>query len=282
MAAAFHQKIHVIDHLLDSAVFVEDHKRYRRDSNCKKSYDLYEADSGTSSARTNSCCGNNPIGGCQAALTVCHGHPDYSGLNTDSCVGGESWQQPCPTCSQSCCRSPSKFPSSENLQKHFLDSPMRETIPSFPPHRTIPEEETPEPTAAEVEQFDELLNMLQIRDSDLLQRNGELPAEDDPETTLQDNMLSLFDSIKTVSRRSSIYITDLMVSHICAVNSKRGVSVFHRLIEGGDNVKILDLLLRHDSSGINIQDNQGLAPIHVAFLMKRKKIVERLTVSSRT
>ena len=289
MVAAYHQKQQVIQFLLQSAVFVENHKRFRRDSKCK-SYDLYQADSGTSSAKTNSCCGNN-VSGCQAGLTGCHGHPDVSALQAaDSCVGGDSsWPLCCQTCTLNCSslcgggggtsRLASKRPSSENLTKH-LESPLRETTPPFP-HETILETEEfhVEPTTAEVERYDELLTMLQLPDCDLLQPNGALPAEDDPEKTLQDNISCLFDSIKTVSRRGSIFITEIMVSHLCAVNSRDGTTVFHRLIEGGDSVTILDMLLKCDQSGINIQDLQGLSPLHVACLMKRKKTVEKLTVS---
>ena len=288
MVAAYHQKQHIVKFLLESAVFIAEYMRNRRDSK-SKAYDLYQADSGTSSAKTNSCGGNNTAG-CQAGLTGCHGHPnsqevghcEHAGMNADSLMGPDSWLH-CPTCTQtcSCTHSKSKFTSSENLHyKGHLDSPLKESLPF---HETIPEgeengPETHEPTTAEVERYDELLHMLQMRESDILQPNGELPPEDDPEKTLADNMTSLFESMRSIHRRSSIFLTEIMVSHLCAINPKDGVTVYHRLIEGGDNVGILDLLLEADHSGVNMQDNHGLSPLHVACLMKRKKTVEKLTV----
>ena len=310
MLAAYHQKQHIVNFLLESAVYVEEHKRFHSRTKRASLRDAVSSDSGASSVRTTSCCGhcthsNNNVspslrqlnlrGSFQAQQSLLN---DLSPTTEycsgwcagDSCCQADSglWAQS-PTTNRSC----SKIASSDNLLRHFCpDSPARETLPSFPAHETIPEEEAQtctrhggtcacsrEPqTTAEVERYDELLNMLQLHDAELFGRKAQLPPEDDPEKTLHENVSSLLDSMQTVSRRGSVYVTELMVSHLCATSPRDGSSVFHKAVEGGDNVALLEALLKCDESAVNAQDCHGLTPLHVACLMKRRKIVEKLTV----
>ena len=55
--------------------------------------------------------------------------------------------------------------------------------------------------------------------------------------------------------------------------------VFHKTVEGGDNVAIAAGLLSMDSTVRNIQDSFGLTSLHLACKLNRRKIVELLIVS---
>jgi ankyrin repeat protein len=68
------------------------------------------------------------------------------------------------------------------------------------------------------------------------------------------------------------------VSHICAVNLFDGNTPLHRTIEGGDSVAIATALIEADAAVINMQNDAGLTPIHLACKLGRKKILERLLV----
>lgn len=73
-------------------------------------------------------------------------------------------------------------------------------------------------------------------------------------------------------------IVDSIVSHVCAVNLYNGNTPLHRTIEGGDNVVIATLLVEADGVVINMQNDAGFTPIHLACKLKRKKILEKLLV----
>lgn len=107
----------------------------------------------------------------------------------------------------------------------------------------------------------------------------ELPEEEEYEKTVLNNVAKLFESVATQEMRSSIFLTDILVSHLCAVNPNDGATCFHRLVQSGDHVTTLELLLKVNSTGINIQDNKGWSSLHLAVYLKRRKMVERLLVS---
>ena len=69
------------------------------------------------------------------------------------------------------------------------------------------------------------------------------------------------------------------MSHVCAVNLHDGNTPLHRTIEGGDNSTIATALLDTDGAVINMQNDAGLTPIHLACKLVRKKIVAYLLVS---
>lgn len=74
--------------------------------------------------------------------------------------------------------------------------------------------------------------------------------------------------------------TDGIVSHVCAVNLFDGNTPLHRTIEGGDYVDIVTALIEADAAVINVQNDAGLTPIHVACRLGRKKIIEKLLVGN--
>ena len=74
-------------------------------------------------------------------------------------------------------------------------------------------------------------------------------------------------------------IIDKSISHLCAVNWKDGRTAYHRAVESGDNVLLMEILTEADNSAVNIQDKHGLSPLHLACQLGRKKLVDKLVVS---
>lgn len=72
--------------------------------------------------------------------------------------------------------------------------------------------------------------------------------------------------------------TDDCVSHVSAVNLFDGCTSLHRTIEGGDNVQIVKALLEEDATCLNVQNDAGLSPLHLACTNGRKKTIEILLV----
>ncbi|XP_060583022.1 ankyrin-3-like isoform X2 [Ruditapes philippinarum] len=92
---------------------------------------------------------------------------------------------------------------------------------------------------------------------------------------MEQNKVSSY--LTDVERPKGLYIYhDGIVSHICAVNLFDGNTPLHRTIEGGDNVAIATALIEADAAVINMQNDAGLTPIHLACKLGRKKILERL------
>ena len=114
----------------------------------------------------------------------------------------------------------------------------------------------------------------------IVTETGYIPEDKEYEDQIQENISALFTSIHSVNNRGSIFITEIMISHLCAKSLTNGATCFHRLISAGDNVQLLTLLLDKDKTGINLQDVAGLAPIHLAAQLGRKKIVNKMTVSN--
>ncbi|XP_053375016.1 serine/threonine-protein phosphatase 6 regulatory ankyrin repeat subunit A-like isoform X2 [Mercenaria mercenaria] len=80
-----------------------------------------------------------------------------------------------------------------------------------------------------------------------------------------------------VERPKGLYIYhDGIVSHICAVNLFDGNTPLHRTIEGGDYSVIATNLVEADGAVINMQNDAGLTPVHLACKLGRKKILEKL------
>ncbi|XP_022109648.1 ankyrin-3-like [Acanthaster planci] len=70
------------------------------------------------------------------------------------------------------------------------------------------------------------------------------------------------------------------VNHLCAVNMRDGCAAIHRAVECIDEQKgvtNLLLLIAKDCSVINLQNFQGLSPLHLAAKLERKQIVKTLT-----
>ncbi|KAL4220754.1 hypothetical protein ACF0H5_021148 [Mactra antiquata] len=80
-----------------------------------------------------------------------------------------------------------------------------------------------------------------------------------------------------IERPKGLYIYhDSIVSHVCAVNLFDGNTPLHRTIEGGDNVVMATILIEADSAVINMQNDAGFTPVHLACKLKRKKILGKL------
>lgn len=69
-----------------------------------------------------------------------------------------------------------------------------------------------------------------------------------------------------------------MVSHVCAVNLFDGNTPLHHAIEKGDSVSIASALIEADSAVVNMQNDSGLTPTHLACKLGRKKVLEKLLV----
>jgi hypothetical protein len=76
-----------------------------------------------------------------------------------------------------------------------------------------------------------------------------------------------------------LLLSDGVVSHVCAVNLFDGSTSLHRAVESGDNVPLVKVLLAADKTCINIQNDAGLSPLHLACKLGRKKVLEHLLVS---
>lgn len=80
-----------------------------------------------------------------------------------------------------------------------------------------------------------------------------------------------------IERPKGLYIYhDGIVSHVCAVNLFDGNTPLHCAIEGGDYVDIAIALFAADGAIINMQNDAGLTPAHLACKLRRKKILEKL------
>ncbi|XP_070186884.1 ankyrin-1-like isoform X2 [Littorina saxatilis] len=91
---------------------------------------------------------------------------------------------------------------------------------------------------------------------------------------------SLDNLLHDVNRPKGLYIFhDGLVSHVCAVNLYDGSTPLHRAVEHGDNLQLVKLLLTADKTCINIQNNAGLSPLHLACKLGRKKVIELLLAS---
>ncbi|CAH1788028.1 unnamed protein product [Owenia fusiformis] len=94
-------------------------------------------------------------------------------------------------------------------------------------------------------------------------------------TNMLNSISTMFDDI--TKQRAGVFTSDKMVSHVCAVNAKDGATALHRTIQSGDHYQIILLLVECDQTCVNIQDDHGLSPIHLACKLGRRKIVEKLT-----
>ena len=72
---------------------------------------------------------------------------------------------------------------------------------------------------------------------------------------------------------------DGLVSHVCAVNLFDGSTALHRAVEFGDNCQLVKALVTADKTCINIQNDKGLSPLHLACQLGRKKVIQLLLVS---
>ncbi|WAR03280.1 ANR50-like protein [Mya arenaria] len=77
------------------------------------------------------------------------------------------------------------------------------------------------------------------------------------------------------ARTPDIY-RDSVVSHVCAVNLFDGNTPLHCTIEISNNTVIASALIDADSSVVNMQNDAGLSPVHMACRYGRKKILEKL------
>ncbi|XP_052243498.1 serine/threonine-protein phosphatase 6 regulatory ankyrin repeat subunit B-like isoform X2 [Dreissena polymorpha] len=83
--------------------------------------------------------------------------------------------------------------------------------------------------------------------------------------------------LHAVERPKGLFIFhDSVVSHVCAVNLFDGNTPLHRCIEGGDHVDIVQALLNADRAVVNIQNDAGLSPVHMACQLGRKKTLKQM------
>ncbi|XP_052801234.1 ankyrin-1-like isoform X2 [Mya arenaria] len=83
--------------------------------------------------------------------------------------------------------------------------------------------------------------------------------------------------LQDVERPKGLYIYhDSVVSHVCAVNLFDGNTPLHCTIEISNNTVIASALIDADSSVVNMQNDAGLSPVHMACRYGRKKILEKL------
>jgi len=80
---------------------------------------------------------------------------------------------------------------------------------------------------------------------------------------------------------SCLSISDSVVSHVCAVNLFDGTTPLHHIIERGDSVNIACAVIEADRVVVNMQNDAGLTPVHLACKLGRKKILEKLLVGGR-
>ena len=76
------------------------------------------------------------------------------------------------------------------------------------------------------------------------------------------------------------------INHVCAINTLDGCTAVHRAIQCSDQktgLLILGLLLTTDTAEtavINVQNVDGLTPLHLACKLDHKQVVKKLLVSS--
>ncbi|XP_023931037.1 ankyrin-1 isoform X1 [Lingula anatina] len=102
------------------------------------------------------------------------------------------------------------------------------------------------------------------------------PRKDDDGASLAGGMVGNFVA-GLQNAEGTIFREDGKVSHVLAINPRDGCTALHRAIEGGDNYSIALLLVEADLNCLNMQDHAGLAPLHLACKLVRKKTVEKLT-----
>lgn len=76
----------------------------------------------------------------------------------------------------------------------------------------------------------------------------------------------------------NVLSSDGITSHVCAVSLSNGSTALHRAIEHGDDYQAAKLLLTADSTCLNLQNDAGLTPLHLACKLGRKKVIELLLV----
>ncbi|KAK6166591.1 hypothetical protein SNE40_023246 [Patella caerulea] len=114
-----------------------------------------------------------------------------------------------------------------------------------------------------------------------LQYSGDIsPCLDDmPEIKIEEttNDKTLRVLLQDVQKPKGLQIFhDSLVSHVCAVNLFNGNNALHYTIQGGDNLPIIKNLLTADISCLNVQNDDGLSPLHLACKLGRRKSIEVL------
>jgi len=69
------------------------------------------------------------------------------------------------------------------------------------------------------------------------------------------------------------------VNHVYATNVSDGSTAYHRAVENGDNVSIMNCLLSSDESAVNERNAMGLSPLHLACKLNRLRTAKKLIVS---
>ena len=71
------------------------------------------------------------------------------------------------------------------------------------------------------------------------------------------------------------------MNHLYAVNKRDGCTAMHRAVECISEKRGLEnllLLIAKDSSAINLQNTQGLTPLHLAAKLEKRQIIKVLMV----
>ncbi|XP_076459845.1 uncharacterized protein LOC143292985 isoform X3 [Babylonia areolata] len=74
----------------------------------------------------------------------------------------------------------------------------------------------------------------------------------------------------------AIFHADGVVSHVCAVSHGDGSTALHRAVQQGDSTHMARALLTADPSCVNLQNDAGLSPLHLACQLGRKRITQLL------
>lgn len=69
------------------------------------------------------------------------------------------------------------------------------------------------------------------------------------------------------------------MNHVSAVNVVDGSCALHRVIEVGDNVEAARRLVKVDPFCINIQEHNGFSSLHLAVILRRRRILNFLLQS---
>ncbi|XP_074651870.1 uncharacterized protein LOC141906456 isoform X2 [Tubulanus polymorphus] len=122
-----------------------------------------------------------------------------------------------------------------------------------------------------------LRRVISAEDIDSMKGNGKTFLDLHNEKSESSQQLDSY--LQNLTLHKASIFTGHRISHVCATNTRNGRTAVHRTIEYGDNLNIFAALLSTDENCVNIQDNEGIGPIHLACKLGRKKIIERLMMS---
>ncbi|GAV09081.1 hypothetical protein RvY_18679 [Ramazzottius varieornatus] len=72
----------------------------------------------------------------------------------------------------------------------------------------------------------------------------------------------------------TIFLHEHRLNHVCAINLHDGCSALHRAIKSDDNVDVVRRLVNNDPYCVNIPEHNGFTPLHLAVILRRKRIIK--------